>query len=206
MNGELVQKEQDRQLLTAIFTKMSEVVAGRSTSTNGVEMPETLIDEPEDGTPEEQPTPGTADAAERAETGHGPMTVTAGGNVGALMRAMSGGVESNGDPNATNARTGAHGAWQIMPKNWKPWATAAGVDPADQSLANQARVVEHVMNGYLADLGSIDAVAVAWYAGPSAAKAWVKNPNAARFNKRPAPNEPSVNEYVARIRAAMGAR
>lgn len=134
------------------------------------------------------------------------MTVTAGGDVGALMRAMTSGVESHGDPNVENPRTHAHGAWQIMPGNWEPWAKAAGVDPADRSLDAQARVVEHVMSGYLSTFGSIDAVAVAWYAGPAAAKAWLKDPNAARFNKKQGKgDEPSINEYVGRIRAAIGA-
>jgi hypothetical protein len=120
-------------------------------------------------------------------------------DVETFMASLSG-TESGGNPHARNARTGASGTFQIMPGNWAPWAREAGVDPSDTSAEAQNRVARHKLEQYFEQFGSWGAVAVAWYAGPGAAQAWVKNPNAERFNrKQGGGDEPSINEYVARV-------
>lgn len=109
-----------------------------------------------------------------------------------------GGTESGGNYNARNGRTGAAGKYQILPSNWPSWSREAGLGPnAPRTPANQEKVASFKMQQYFDQFGSWDAVAVAWYAGPSAAKAWLKNPDAPRFNKKQGNgNEPSINEYV----------
>lgn len=123
-----------------------------------------------------------------------------------FMAALSG-QESGGDYGARNARTGAYGRFQIMPSNWAPWAKEAGLSPgAARTPANQERVARFKLQQYYRTFGSWDAVAVAWYAGPSAAKAWTKNRVAKRFDKKQGKgNEPSINEYVRSVVGKMGA-
>lgn len=131
----------------------------------------------------------------------------AGGGFSGLdhFMAVISGQESGGSYTVANSRTGAHGKYQIMPANWAPWSREAGLPPgAPKTAANQERVARFKMQQYYNQFGSWEAVAVAWYGGPGAAAEWVRNPNAARFNKRPRPNEPSINEYVASIRRKAG--
>lgn len=133
-----------------------------------------------------------------------PMAAPANADLAAYMKA-AGATESGGNPNAVNARTKARGTFQIMPSNYPDWAREAGVDPADHSPAAQDKVAGHKLQQYFDQFGSWGAVAVAWYAGPSAAQTWLKNPTARRFNvKQGKGDEPSINEYVNRIISRMG--
>lgn len=85
------------------------------------------------------------------------------------------GIESSGDPNAVNDRTGAHGLFQIMPSNWSPWAQEAGLSPnAPRTPENQRRVARHKMQQYRDQFGSWEAAAVAWFAGPGRAKRYTE--------------------------------
>ena len=122
-----------------------------------------------------------------------------------FMAALSG-QESGGNPNARNSRTGAYGEFQIMPANWGPWAKEAGLSPgAARTPENQRKVARFKLTQYHQQFGSWDAVAVAWYAGPGAAKAWLGNRNAKRFNvKQGKGNEPSINEYVGSVIRRLG--
>ncbi|NIS14592.1 MAG: hypothetical protein GWN97_22475, partial [Thermoplasmata archaeon] len=75
-----------------------------------------------------------------------------------------------GNYSARNGRTGAYGAYQIMPGNWAPWAAQAGIPGADRrSKAAQDYVAEYKMRQYYARYGDWGLVAIAWYAGPSRA-------------------------------------
>lgn len=99
-----------------------------------------------------------------------------------------------------NKRTGAFGPTQIMPANWGPWAAEAGLGAnAPKTQENLIAVSRFKLQQYAKQFGSLEAAAVAWYAGPDDAAIWVKNPNDPRFDKRPRPNEPSIREYLQRI-------
>lgn len=136
------------------------------------------------------------DAASMAESG--------GDGIDAFMSALSA-QESGGDYSARNGRTGASGRFQIMPKNWAPWAREAGLGAnAERTAENQDVVARFKMQQYYDQFGSWDAVAVAWYAGPDDAERFLKNPNDPKFTRRPAKNEPSINEYVQQVRGRMG--
>lgn len=112
------------------------------------------------------------------------------------------GIESAGasDPfTVANERTGAHGKFQILPQNWRPWAQEAGLPAnAARSPENQRRVAAHKMQQYRNDFGSWEAAAVAWFAGPNRAK---------RFNEGDqsvlnlSDGNMTVREYVDRVRS-----
>ncbi len=123
--------------------------------------------------------------------------------VEALLRAV-GSQESGNNYNARNGRTGASGKYQIMPASWGPWSREAGLPAgAPRTPENQERVARFKMGQYVQQFGQQGA-AVAWYAGPSAAKAWVKNSEASRFTRKQGRgNEPSINEYVQQVTARM---
>lgn len=92
----------------------------------------------------------------------------------AFMNAISA-LESGGNPNATNGRTGAHGTFQIMPSNWSAWAAEAGLGRnAPKTAENQYRVARHKFTEYYNRFGSWDAVAVAWFAGPGRAARYLR--------------------------------
>jgi hypothetical protein len=132
--------------------------------------------------------------------------VQAGGDGGldAFMAAVAG-QESGGNSRAVNSRTGAYGTFQIMPSNWPAWAKEAGLGAnAERSAENQERVARFKMQQYKQQFGTWDAVAVAWYAGPGAAAEFMKNPSAARFQrKQGGGKEPSINEYVSKVRGRL---
>ena len=120
-------------------------------------------------------------------------------DVDSFMQRLAG-VESGGNYSATNKRTGASGKYQIMPSNWAPWAQEAGLAGAARTPENQERVAKYKMQQYYNQFKDWRAVAVAWYAGPDDAALWLKNPNNPRFNRKQGKgNEPSINEYVARV-------
>lgn len=124
-----------------------------------------------------------------------------------FMAAISGG-ESGGKYDPTNPDSGAHGKYQIMPANWPSWAQEAGLSAdAPQTPQNQEIVARHKMLALFDDLGSWQAVAVAWYAGEGAAKKWLNNPEAPEFNRPQMSNGheyPSINEYSGRVSRALG--
>lgn len=126
------------------------------------------------------------------------------GGVDALMAAI-GGQESGNNYNAKNGRTGASGKYQIMPANWPAWSKEAGLGAnAARSPENQERVARFKLEQYNAEFGTAGA-AVAWYAGPGAAKAYAKNPDASRFTRKQGKgNEPSIQEYVEQVTSRMG--
>lgn len=122
-----------------------------------------------------------------------------------------GGQESGGaaDPYALKANSaGAEGKYQVVASNWPTWAREAGLGPAAaKTPANQERVAKFKMQQYYNQLGSWDAVAVAWYAGPGAAQEWLKNPQASRFTRKQTSGHstyPSINDYVSQVSARMG--
>lgn len=113
----------------------------------------------------------------------------------AFMRAL-GGRESGGDPTAVNARTGAHGTFQIMPSNWAAWATRAGLpSTAPRTPENQERVARVILSDYYRQHKNWRDVAIAWYAGPGA---WAKERRRPGFFDQPQGrgNEPSVRRYA----------
>lgn len=88
-------------------------------------------------------------------------------DIDAFMAAI-GGLESGGNYGAQNPG-GAHGKYQIMPDNWAPWATRAGLGPnAPQTPQNQEIVAKRKMMDYYAQFHSWRDVAIAWFAGPNA--------------------------------------
>jgi hypothetical protein len=129
-------------------------------------------------------------------------------DVDTFMNAISG-TESGGNPEAQNARTGAYGTFQIMPGNWASWAKEAGLTGPEllrPTADAQRKVARFKMQQYYDQFGSWEAVAVAWYAGPAKAKLWLQNPNDPFFSKKQGNgNEPSVNEYIARVQKSGGA-
>ena len=75
--------------------------------------------------------------------------------------------ESGGNWGAVNKRTGAYGAFQIMPSNWAPWAKEAGLSPhAPRTRQNQYIVARHKFTEYVSKYGVKGAFA-AWYGGPT---------------------------------------
>lgn len=77
--------------------------------------------------------------------------------------------ESNGDPKAENARTGANGYTQIMPDNWPRWSKEALGYEAPNTPENQVKVSRYKMQQYYDAYEDWSAVAVAWFAGPGRA-------------------------------------
>lgn len=111
------------------------------------------------------------------------------------------GQESGGDTNARNARTGAYGAFQIMPENWEPWSqeylAATGQNP-NQSLdpsnpENQRGIARFKMQQYYQKYGNWADVASMWYSGRPfyqvVQEGWADE-------KQGNGDEPSVREYV----------
>lgn len=144
-----------------------------------------------------------ADASLAAESG-----AAGGGSDGGVDQFMAviSGVESGGNYNAVNPDSGASGRFQIMPSNWKPWATEAGLGPnAPRTPENQDRVARFKMQQYYNQFGNWGAVAVAWYAGPDDAAEWLRNPGQARFTRRQGGGKyPSINDYAQKAIDGMG--
>lgn len=116
-----------------------------------------------------------------------------------LIRAI-GGQESNSNYNATNARTGAHGKYQIMPENWSPWAEEAGIGAyAEQTPENQEKVARYKLGQYYNKYGARGA-AIAWYAGEGA----LSYSDNALNRKQGNGDEPSINEYANQVLERTG--
>jgi hypothetical protein len=109
-----------------------------------------------------------------------------------------GSEESGGNANARNPDSGAFGTYQFM--DFAAWAREAGLDPNDKSAANQRAVAKFKAQQYYDQFGDWGAVAVAWYAGPNAAKDWLENSDSPRFNdKQGGGKYPSINEYAMKV-------
>lgn len=127
-------------------------------------------------------------------------TNTSGGSseLEAFMEALIG-QESDGNPNAVNARTGAQGLGQML--YWSQWAREAGADPGDFSAENQKRVIRYKLAQYYTAYGNWRDVAIAWYSG-SPGTAWSES----TLNlKQGAGDEPSMNEYADTVLGRMNA-
>lgn len=112
-----------------------------------------------------------------------------------------GSQESGHNPEAENRRTGAHGTWQIMPSNWSAWAAEAGLGAnAVRSAENQERVARAKMEDYYRQFGSWDAVAVAWFAGPGRARAYLRGD---RSVLDLSDGNLTVGQYVSKMRRGM---
>jgi hypothetical protein len=126
---------------------------------------------------------------------------TSNGDLGTFISAISG-QESGGNYDATNARTGASGRFQIMPENWPSWSKEAGLgDNAPRTPANQDLVAQFKMQQYFDQFGNWRDVAIAWYGGPGA----VNYSEEAKNRKQGNGNEPSINEYADTVMKRMGA-
>lgn len=87
---------------------------------------------------------------------------SAGGNYGALGPVLKSGNR-------------ARGKYQIMSQYWDAWAKEAGVPGADwRDPAMQERVASYKFTQYFKQYRRWDAVAVAWFAGPSRAQKFVE--------------------------------
>lgn len=114
----------------------------------------------------------------------------------AAVRALeSGGGDPRGNYSAENRRTGAYGAYQIMPQYWAGWAREAGVagasirDPKMQDI-----VARHRMMKLYARYGRFDYVAGAWFAGEGGLNRFLREGrDASDGNMR-------VSEYMEQIR------
>lgn len=123
-----------------------------------------------------------------------------GGGIDSFMRAISD-LESGGNPEVVNSRTGAHGQFQIMPDNWAPWAHEAGIGAnAPKTQENQNLVARHKMNEYYQRFGDWGAVAVAWFAGPDRARRYMEGDTSV-LNLDD--GNITVREYVDRIQRNM---
>lgn len=130
------------------------------------------------------------------QTSGGGGAPTGGGEIDAFMAAISG-QESGGDYNISNRDSGAHGKYQIMPANWGPWATRAGLGPnAPQTPQNQETVARRIMLDYYQQFGNWRDVAIAWYAGPGAVGGSRGNASQGAY--------PSINEYADTIMDRFG--
>ncbi len=84
--------------------------------------------------------------------------------------------ESGGNYNDVNQSSGAMGAYQIMPTNWSSWASAAGLGANAAFNAQDQDIVaaSTISQLYKALDNNWTAVAIAWYAGGSAAQKYLK--------------------------------
>lgn len=119
-----------------------------------------------------------------------------------FMAALSA-QESGGNPQARNPSTGAYGQWQILESNWPSWAQEAGLGrDAPQTPENQRRVARFKMLQYFNDYGSWDAVAIAWFAGPSRAQRYVNGDESVLSLSD---GNMTVGGYIAKMRQGMQA-
>jgi hypothetical protein len=130
--------------------------------------------------------------------------------VNALVSALGGqesGSPTAGGYSAVNPQSGASGRFQIMPDNWSSWAQAAGL-PANAPMTpqNQEIVARNQISLYLKDGNGDPAyVAVAWYAGEGAAKAFQADPTNPKWQKPQAGGNPSIASYAQSVTGKMAA-
>lgn len=115
------------------------------------------------------------------------------------------GQESGGNYNALNQRTGASGAFQILPGNWPKWsqeyADATGLNMSlPNTPENQDKVAKFKMQQYFDKYGNWEDVASMWYSGRPLsqvrAEGWADNKQGPYPPGDKRNTEPSVNEYV----------
>lgn len=148
-----------------------------------------------------------------AQVGTSPVTAaknaTKGGDFETFKNAIAK-QESGSSYSARNSMSGAMGKYQIMPSNiagagkgWDYTALGYDVSPA-QFMASpqiQEKVANHFLQGYYNKYGPAGA-AVAWYAGPNAAKKYTAG--AAAGTNGQAGGHPSVSSYIQQILDKMG--
>jgi hypothetical protein len=129
-----------------------------------------------------------------------------GGQLDAFMSAISG-QESGGNYNSVNKDSGAQGRFQIMPSNWPSWSQQAGLGPnAAKTPQNQDKVARFKFAQYFNSYHNWGAVAAAWYGGPSAGAAYLKDPNQAWLQRRQGGGKyPSIAGYVASVTNRLNA-
>lgn len=122
------------------------------------------------------------------------------GEIDRFMSAISGN-ESGGNYNAQN-KSGAHGKYQIMPANWPAWShEALGPGNWAQTPQNQEKVARFKMLQYYRKYHDWDAVAIAWFAGPGRADAYLKGD---RSVLSISDGGTTVGAYVNKVHLAMG--
>lgn len=137
-----------------------------------------------------------------SSAGVGQTGTSSGEDIDFFMAAISS-QESGGDPNVVNKGSGAHGQFQIMPANWKPWAKEAGLgDNPPKTQANQNIVARFKMLQYYRQYGSWEAVAIAWFAGPGRAQKYV-NGDMSVLNL--SDGGATVKQYIDKMNAGMAA-
>lgn len=126
----------------------------------------------------------------------------------AFKRAVSG-KESGNNYGAQNPYSGAMGKYQIMPSNiagsggWDK--TALGYNVTNDQFMKSPQIQEKIANYYLQsyyDKYGPAGAAVAWYAGPNAAKKYVASGSASTRGE--AGGHPSVSSYIQDILNRMG--
>ena len=126
----------------------------------------------------------------------------------AIRRLESGAYGGDYDARGPTVRSGqyageqAYGAYQIIPGNWAGWSKAAGVGGAPMSSRTaQDKVASHMFQQYYQQFGSWDATAIAWFAGPSRAKAFQQGADLGGVSDV---TGTSVPDYVRLLRKYMG--
>lgn len=129
--------------------------------------------------------------------------VSGGGDVDRFMAALS---SHEGTATSVNTRTGAHGAYQILPSNWAQWSAEAGLRGAEKTPQNEQTVARFKMQQYYDTFHDWGAVAAAWYGGPGAAQKFLANPNDPSLLRGQGPNgsEPSIRKYVDMVLGSFG--
>jgi hypothetical protein len=98
-------------------------------------------------------------------------------------------VESGGNHKAVNKTSGAYGRYQILPSNWRAWASRyLGNANAKPTPANQEKVAKAKMKSLYSWLGSWRRVSYWWLTGSSRTTAWSK----------------AATNYVTRVMTAFG--
>lgn len=106
--------------------------------------------------------------------------------------------ESGGNYNAVSP-LGARGKYQIMPQNWGPWATEAGLGAnAPMTPENQEIVTRFKYQQYFNKYRDDQLVSAAWYGGPGTADR-LRRGDMAALNIRPKGGGPSVGEYITSV-------
>lgn len=130
-------------------------------------------------------------------------------NFGQFMQSISA-QESGGSYGARNSLSGAMGKYQIMPSNiagsgrgWDYEALGRDVSSA-QFMASpeiQEQIASYKLKQYYNSYGPAGA-AIAWYAGPGAAKKYIQGGGASTHGE--AGGHPSVSGYMQSILRRMG--
>lgn len=116
--------------------------------------------------------------------------------------------ESGGDYSAVNGRTGAYGAFQIMPENWDEWSTEAGIAGADMADPQAQEIVATFKLDQYEQKYGVKGALVAWYGGEGNAQKYINEgaTGEGEYWNRPQGNgdEPSFNEYIESTMSKLG--